>query len=226
MEYPKIDTIFVRDEETHKVTDKLKRQDVAQISQWLVTEKIDGTNIRVSLVACTGELERQGHENNEDCTGWFVRFGGRTEQAQLPTPLLAHLQDTFTVEKMKAVCVDGLYPFTLFGEGYGAGIQKGGGYRPNPSFRLFDVRTEEKWLNWGSVCDIAGKLGILTVPLLSTMMTLEQIVRAVRDGFTSLVAIIEGDQEFQAEGVVARTEPYLYDWRGRPLRLKLKTKDY
>jgi len=44
--YPKIETLFKRDE-TFRVTDKLRLPEFALVREWLVTEKVDGTNIRV-----------------------------------------------------------------------------------------------------------------------------------------------------------------------------------
>ena len=49
-EYPKIDTLFERDSASFVVDPaKLKASVLATISEWDVTEKIDGTNIRVTL---------------------------------------------------------------------------------------------------------------------------------------------------------------------------------
>jgi hypothetical protein len=57
----------------------------------------------------------------------------------MPIPLLTHLQNTFTREKMLAVFPD-VKKVILFGEGYGPKIQAcGGRYRKDVSFILFDV---------------------------------------------------------------------------------------
>lgn len=83
MEFPKIETLYERDAETFRVTDTLRLPEFSLITQWLVTEKIDGTNVRVFFEA-----------------GGEIRFGGRTDAAQMPTFLLAHLQETFTTERI------------------------------------------------------------------------------------------------------------------------------
>ena len=44
--YPKIETLFTRDEK-FKVTDIIRLPEFENIKKWLVTEKIDGTNIRI-----------------------------------------------------------------------------------------------------------------------------------------------------------------------------------
>jgi hypothetical protein len=252
--YPKIETLFNRGPD-HCVTDEIRCPEFSQIAHWLVTEKIDGTNIRVSL-DCTHDFEDRSGDR------WAVRFYGRTDAAQIPTFLLAHLQDTFRLDKMQrlwrgkkdcTLCAGGgwlpvydpndksntpiedircecvvPYPITLYGEGYGARIQKGGGnYREGVSFRLFDVLVDGRWwLDWENVCDVAVRLGIKVVPEIGKA-TGDAIAMMVRNGFGSIVAMDDGgDATLGAEGIVARTDPYLFDKRGRPLRFKLKTKDF
>jgi len=208
-EYPKIDTLFERGEDFAVDDRKLRRAEFGLVSSWLVTEKIDGTNIRVSLT--------------QDSEGsWIRRFGGRTDRAQIPAALVERLDALFPVEKLKSVCRgDELYSFTLYGEGYGAKIQKGGGdYSPTPEFALFDVRVGEWWLEWKDVCDVAHKLGIQTVPVWGASATIGAVSHFVKSAFPSDIGMA------QAEGVVCRTIPTLYDKRGHPLKWKLKTKDF
>lgn len=285
-EYPKIETLFRRGPDHKVLEDQLRCPEFALINDWRVTEKVDGTNIRVSLEQAPCEDPAHysvGHVAESCDTPWRVRFYGRTSRAQLPTFLLEYLQDTFTLEKMQNLwrgrnncsnchgtgqddsgepkmltrnypghrdyqcdCVVP-YPITLYGEGYGARIQKGGGnYRPDSvSFRLFDVFIGDKWLNLDAVKDIAERAGILTVPEFNheDFMNvigyqginnfLDAIVLLVKPpGFNSSVAQsdrpdLNWDETWiPGEGIVARTDPYLYDWRGRPLRFKLKTKDF
>ena len=47
IKYPKIETLFERDKDTFKVTDKIRLPEFEMIDNWLITEKIDGTNVRV-----------------------------------------------------------------------------------------------------------------------------------------------------------------------------------
>lgn len=227
-EYPKIETLFERDEHFHVNTSCIRCPEFTQIARWLVTEKIDGTNIRVGL---EWPLLSADDENPRELSGWRVRFYGRTNNAQIPTFLFSYLQDTFTLDKMQKLWHgEGTYPITLYGEGYGARIQKGGGnYREGVSFRLFDVLVDGKWwLDWENVCDVAAKLGIATVPQIGADFeaTTDSVVAWVRDGFTSQVAHNERGIDIPAEGIVARTDPYLYDKRGHPVKFKLKTKDF
>jgi hypothetical protein len=115
----------------------------------------------------------------------------------------------------------------LYGEGYGAGIQSGGVYRPDKSFRLFDVLVDDQWwLSWENVEDIAKKLDIKTVTFLG-FWTLEQIIANVKEGVPSNVALEDsGNSTHIAEGIVGRTIEPLFDRRGKRIILKLKTSDF
>ncbi len=207
-EYHKIDTLFERDSATFVVDPmRLKASVLSTIREWDVTEKIDGTNIRVRL-SDAGE----------------VSFGGRTDAAQIPADLVQYLIRTFQQDALKAVLwlntaepVDAV----LYGEGYGPGIQKGGGlYRADKAFILFDVLIAGQWwLSREAVDEIAGKLGIDTVPYLGRM-TLNQIVETVRSPFSSKLGTA------QAEGIVARPIETLFDKRMKRIIIKLKTKDF
>jgi len=122
---------------------------------------------------------------------------------------------------------------TLFGEGYGPKIQKGGNYRPDMSLRLFDVWIEDDknrlggwWLEPEDVADVAGKLGISTVPYWDEM-TLEEIVEIVKEGTPSEVSKREaGTEGYLIEGAVARTKPLMFTRRGLRVMWKIKTRDF
>lgn len=215
MEYHKIDTIFERNEDFTVNVNKLKNTSIGIIKEWQVTEKIDGTNIRVTLT-------KEGN----------IIFGGRTDNAQIPASLLQVLINMFDKDKLKEIFWKDGSPceVVLYGEGYGAGIQKVGGlYRPDKSFRLFDILVKSDncnwWLNWENTCNIAEKIGIKTVPFLG-VMTLDQIVEMVKQPFFSETARQDSGQNVPAEGVIGRTIETLYDKRMKRLIIKLKTCDF
>jgi hypothetical protein len=207
-EYHKIDTLFERDKETFIVDSTvLKAPVLGTIREWDVTEKIDGTNIRVMLSA-DGE----------------VSFGGRGNNAQIPGDLVQYLVRTFQQDQLKAALwlnPDEPVEAVLYGEGYGPGIQKGGSlYRADKAFILFDVLVAGQWwLDREAVEDIALKLGIAYVPYLGRM-SLDQIIDAVRSPFASKLGTAV------AEGVVARPIETLFDRRMKRIIIKLKTKDF
>lgn len=205
-EYHKIDTLFERDKSTFIVDpNKLKSSVLGTISEWDVTEKIDGTNIRVMLSAA-GE----------------VSFGGRTNSAQIPADLIQYLIRTFQQDRLKsAMWLEEPVEAVLYGEGYGPGIRKGGSlYRKDKAFILFDVLVGGKWwMERQAVSEIAGKLGIDVVPCLGRM-SLAEIVNKVETPFPSLLGTAT------AEGIVARPIETLFDRRGERVIIKLKTKDF
>lgn len=226
MNYPKIETLYVRDKDTFSVTDELRLPEFAIPRVWHVTEKIDGTNVIV-------RYKPEGHEQYisesvvlaGDPSPATVTFNGRNGSSALPGPLQAHMERTILVEELAAIFGAIQQEVTLFGEGYGPGIQKGGGaYRKDVSFRLFDVNVGGLWLNWDSVTDIANKLGISTAPVLSEKATLTEIVNMVST--FSRTAVEDGGAGCTHEGIIARTDPYLLTRHGQRLMFKLKGSDY
>ena len=214
-EYPKIETVFNRDPVSFKVIfGQVRKPEFAIVNTWLVTEKLDGTNIRIRL-----------------CGNGVVEYSGRTISAQLHPQLLQYLQTAFPAEKV-AAAFDPNLEVILFGEGYGPKIQCGSIYRKDISFRLFDVAVRPAisesqkylWLEWASVVDIAGKLGIATVFDLG-VMDLSEAVDHVQT-MLSPVALMENDSSVPAEGIVARTVPLLFDRWGNRVMWKLKRKDF
>lgn len=213
MEYPKIETLWNRDERTHRVDPALglRMTEFLNIKVWHITEKIDGMNVRVILTP-----DRQ------------IAYRGRTDAAQMPPALLAYLERALPAHLVAPV-FDTAAPVILFGEGYGGKIQHGGNYRPNPAFRLFDVRVGQWWLEPDALLDIAGKLGIATVPQLGMIDYLPTKFTELQDamcGGLSRVSEAEGDKACRAEGIVARTTPLLLTRRGERVMWKLKFKDF
>jgi ATP-dependent RNA circularization protein (DNA/RNA ligase family) len=215
LEYPKIETLYQRDKFTDKViTNQLRLPEFGNIRRWQITEKVDGTNVRVGLLP-----------------GGVIKYSGRTENAQIPTKLLDYLQQTFTLEQLQLVFKDSPdSEVVLFGEGYGEKIQSGGAYRQGVSFRLFDVLVGMWWLEPEAIADIAAKLGILTVPILGEIDSLpsqaDQLKQWLGHDGKSTVAIQDGGRGVQAEGIVARTVPLLLTRRGQRLMWKLKFRDF
>lgn len=213
--FPKIETLLCRDKETFKVYPEVRVSEFALINDWIVQEKIDGTNIRIDF-----RLNDDGAQK--------VTYGGRTDAAQIPANLYEVLVET--AEPIKSVVFDEILPtygiqsYTLFGEGYGAGIQKGGGdYREGRGFILFDVLINDRtWLPPAAVSDAATLLGLEAVPNLF-IGSAEQVIKLCAYGFYSPIA---KNPTKLAEGVVAKTILPLYDSKGNRLQWKLKTADF
>ncbi len=206
-EYHKIQTVYKRDPAT-KYKTLLEKEfstpefEYLQNNTWIFTEKVDGTNIRVMF-------------DNEQIT-----FGGKTDKAQIPPFLEKRLKERFLpltdpfreMFEESEVC--------LYGEGYGAKIQKGGGkYRADQDFVLFDVRIAEWWLQRKDVEDVGQRLGIDVAPIIGEG-TLHDMVEMVRASFKSRWG------DFMAEGIVARPATELRARSGRRIITKLKYKDF
>ena len=216
MIYHKIRTIFKRDPATKHKTLLMGEYSIPEFeylkdNQWEFTEKIDGTNIRIYYDSELGGRTTAGELS-------AVRIDGRTNNAQIPARLFNRLKDMFPDEVFKAA---GLDQIVLYGEGFGAGIQKGGGnyISDGVSFVLFDVNIADWWLRREDVLDVAAKLDVGVVPSLGCG-TLSDMIEMVRSGLTS----IWGD--FPAEGIVARPSVELKDRAGRRIITKLKHKDF
>lgn len=217
-EYQKIQTLFKRDERNIIIPDQFTYPEfeVLKDLKWECTEKIDGTNIRI-------ELESSG--NPED--GIIMSFKGRTDKAVIPEHLLTKLNWLFDRERLMEVLniTDETQDcnITLYGEGYGAKIQKGGNYISNDvNFILFDVKIGKWWLDRESIKDIADKLGINAVPLMG-YMTIPEAIEYVKKGFKSTIA---ENKDYDAEGLVLKTPCGLLKRDGERLITKIKTVDF
>jgi hypothetical protein len=207
-EYHKIDTVFKRDPATNN-----KRLLLGEFSNpafaflarntWVFTEKVDGTNIRLTF----------------DPVNRKIWYGGRTDMAQIPAFLLQRLQEIFDpmADWLYESFPDGV---VFYGEGYGAKIQKGGGnYRQDPGFVLFDIKVGDWWLERSNVEDIAGKHGLDVVPVIGRGDLTTMVERAAQG-----IGSQWGD--FAAEGIVARPEVELKDRGGNRIITKIKTRDF
>ena len=206
-EYHKIQTVFKRDMSLPRKPLiegdwTLPEFEYLAGNVWTFTEKVDGTNLRVMF-------ERGA-----------IGFGGRTDAAQLPSFLLTRLEQRFLplVGAMTAIFDNG--PVVLYGEGYGARIQKVGAlYRPDADFVLFDVRVGPWWLQRADVEDIASRLGLDVVPVIGEG-SLFDAVRLAKAGIRSTWG------DFEAEGIVARPKTELNTRAGTRLIAKIKCRDF
>lgn len=205
-EYHKIQSLFKRDMVSKRRTLiegawTLPEFEYLAGNVWTFTEKVDGTNIRV------------------EANAGVVTFGGRTDNAQIPAPLVGRLNERFLplaatlAEKFE----DGV---VLYGEGYGAKIQKGGGnYRADQDFVLFDVRVGPWWLQRADVEAVAQALGLDVVPVIGEG-TLADAVALCKSGLRSTWG------DFEAEGIVARPKTELATRSGHRIITKVKCRDF
>lgn len=214
-QYHKIQTIFKRDMENggKMQIGKFAMPEIEYLkdNKWVATEKVDGTNIRVMW------------------TGLGITFGGKTDNAQLPVFLLYKLQELFegTVKRKLFKDKFGESPdgepmeVCLYGEGYGAKIQKGGGnyIKNGVSFVLFDVKIGDWWLQREDVEDIAKHFGIDIVPIVGEY-TIDEAIEKVKTGYNSQWG------DFIAEGLILKPKVELKTRRGDRIITKIKHKDF
>lgn len=211
-EYHKIDGVFKRDRRGKMIDGDYARPEFGYLAdrEWLWTEKVNGTNVRLSY---DGSDTFRGNEH------LYVR--GRTDDAQLPPKLLARLMEVMKTTPFEEVFAPDA-DVVLYGEGYGAGIQVGGGnyLRDGVDVVLFDVKVGEWWLRREDVEDVAQKLGLEVVPVVDTG-TLTDAIGLTRTGFPSArwldVAV--------AEGLVLRPTVELFGRDGRRVITKIKHRD-
>ena len=203
-EYHKIQSIWHRDPGTKFTTFIEGAWSMAEFGYladcaWSFTEKVDGTNIRLIW------------------DGARATVGGRTDNAQIPTFLLTSLEPY--LERLPQAF--GETPAVVYGEGFGAKIQKGGGnyLADRADFVAFDARVGGVWLHRDDVEDVSDKLGCPVAPIIGGG-TLDAAVAMCQAGFTSNWG------SFQAEGIVARPEVELLTRRGARIITKIKCRDF
>jgi hypothetical protein len=207
IEYNKIETLWERDMEGTKklIEGKFRNPTVEFLKDnvWQFTEKVDGTNIRIHW---------DGHK---------VTFGGRTEDAQIPSHLLNKLIEMFGTYEAELIFEQkfGEMEVILFGEGYGPKIQSGGKYRPDVSFILFDVLISGNYQPRSSVEDIAKAFGIDVVPIVLEG-TIQDAVDFVKANPKSTMGTA------MMEGVVGRPKIEMRDRCGKRVIVKIKVKDF
>jgi hypothetical protein len=208
-EYTKINTLWKRDPDTNIVLiGDYAAPELQYLSRldWDWTEKIDGTNIRL-------------HWN-----GSHVTIGGRSDKANLPSGLVAALDGRLRSEDWFKAFEDS-DDVTLYGEGYGAGIQKGGAYRPDKDFILFDVKVGPWWLDRTAVADVGEKLGFEVVKSLYTG-TISQAWYCMVTGEGTPSNVVSSYPDAPLEGLVGRPQVVLFNRKGERVMVKMKRKDW
>lgn len=229
--YPHIDTCFKRKQEKGPDHNKIIYGDWTRPEfealkdlKWEATEKIDGTNMSYQIVTKDGKTD--------------ISIAGKTPAANIPGHLLKAMQDKLTPEKIVEVfgktnpetsATEMPYLIEIFGEGYGAKIQKGGNYiKDHADFILFDVKItavengKPIWLTRESCENIAEKLGLKIVPLIG-YFTLDEAIEYVRKGFKSVIA---ENPDYDAEGLVLRAPCGLLTRMGERIITKIKHCDF
>lgn len=206
-QYEKIETVFCRDTNGTKrlILNDFRNPTIAYLkdNMWAFTEKIDGTNIRIHW------------------DGYKVEFGGRTDKAQIPGPLLSKLNEMFATSEAEELFEQtwGDKEVILFGEGYGPKIQNGGEYRSDVSFILFDVLVGDNYQEREWVEKTAQMFNIDVVPIVLTGTIQDGIDYVMKHPRSTMGTAM-------MEGVVGRPVIELRDRRGERVIVKIKWEDF
>lgn len=208
-QYEKIETLYERDVlGSRKLLPGVWRNKTIEFLKdldWVWTEKVDGTNIRVYW---------DGHS---------VTFGGRTDRANIPVDLVNRLVEIFGGEENEQLFEQtfGENEVILFGEGYGRKIQGCGSlYIPDGvDFILFDLLINDNYQPRESVEKCAAEFGVKVVPICGHG-PLEDAVRFVKSHPYSQIG------DLPMEGVVCRPSVELRDRCGNRAIVKIKWKDF
>lgn len=227
--YPEIKNVYRRDPLTDKVilgNFSLPEFKYLYDCEWIATEKIDGVNIRVMWF---GASYMEGAENR--------MFADRRSKGEIPPLLLRKLKILFPERDLLKWF--GYTDVCLYGEGFGAGIRKGGDryISADRSFALFDTyvpETDESpingwWLDRAKISAISLNLEIPRVPVINrsgdaasvdATMTLHEAIMLVSSGLKSQYG------DFEAEGLVLRPKVELYARNGSRIIVKVKARDF
>ena len=238
--YPHIDTCFKREMDKSSPYYNCIRPDeplVDPVFDWArkagikfeCTEKVDGTNMSIYIVPVTTTVYPADsfEQPYEKIDHYVMEVHGKTTKAQLNDKLLKNIYEKWPVEKLVEVFTrDGVAPadtIILYGEGYGAGIQKGGNYIANDvDFRLFDIQIGKFWLEREALEDIASRLGMDIVPVIG-YFTIDEAIEYVKKGFKSTIA---QNKDYDAEGLVLKMPLGLLKRNGGRIMTKIKTCDF
>ena len=219
--YSSIPNFQNRDPVTHKLTAELSSPELDYLAglEWTATEKVDGMNIRVIMVPF----------GSAEFPHTSVDYYGRTGKTQLPKTLLSHLHFLFDADAahphyiaLRDLAVELDAPLCIYGEGYGAGIQKGAKYKADgQAFVVIDIRVgnTNRWLSRDQVLELCGG----TLPVVPTVVggdTLWDIRSRIQTHPTSMWG------DFPMEGFVCRPVVPLCDRFGDRVQCKMKICDY
>ena len=200
---PKTKTLFERDDKFKVKASRwfLTEQRFGYIDKWLLTEKMDGTSVILSI----------GKDGDD--------FHGRTAKSQF-TPAMTAFLSVQTALACSRLYDHGIEEADIYAELFGEGIQGNPHGMEGMHLRVFDVRIGGFWLDWYNMINVVSKAGLEHVPSLG-FTDIEVGTEFVRSAQVATVGTTG-----YVEGVVARTEEYLYDNQGNRLTWKLKRKDF
>lgn len=203
---PKTETLFNRGD-NFKVTREFRKPEFGLVKDWKFYEKVDGTSVILHY--------EQMLTNST--------FYGRTARSKFNDRQARFLTDTMrrhhNAVEANILAVNLIATLDIYAELVGPDLQGNPYGLDEHRLYVFDMRVNDQyWLDAHKVEGNAAACGFRHVPYMGIDST-HNISELVFRGFTSEIAPVD------SEGVVMRTDPLLYDNRGKRIIAKLKTKD-
>ena len=211
--YAKFSSPFKKDEKFINLNELAQK---LPIGRWIKTEKIDGTNIRIILCKPTEDGKR------------VVLVGSRSlilnEEDKSSKQFFDCLKGINT-NKLVEYFEDADSTVIIYGEGYGAGVQKGGIYSKEKNFRVFDIRIGEAYQDFEYVQKVCIDNQLNVVPIIDEVEDISygECIKSLKSFQETLIK--EGDGG-KPEGIVYKYEPVLLNKYKERLMFKVKFKDF
>ena len=138
---PKTKTLFRRDDNFKVMTDHFTDDRYRQVTDWLVTEKMDG----MSVILSTND-----------------GFHGRSPRTQFQGKTLAFMEQAMHSVAYRFFQKD-IENVDVYAELVGPQVQGNPHNLTELQLFVFDVRIGDYWLDWHNVKDVAEKAGLQTV---------------------------------------------------------------
>jgi hypothetical protein len=206
-QYHKIETLFKFNQETHTWNYGEyynKNVEILKDNQWLYTEKIDGTNLRIYW---------DGHK---------LQYNGRTDNSQFSKHQIDFIESQLVNEDIETVFEQTFKDNEayVFGELYGNKIQNGGLYTDGKGlgFRVFDIEINNIFLEYENAKELAKSLGYDFVPFIF-IGTIDEAIKYVLETNKSTFS------NAKLEGVVGKPLGDFRDRLGKRIVVKIKKKD-
>lgn len=208
--YQKIETLYVFDGKQKKFTNHFSSPlvDFLKDVRWLVSEKVDGMNVRVHF------------------DGYRVEWNGRTEDSDLPIEVENLLQNTFGDSEVIFEQVFGNKDVYLFMECYGGKIQ-GGAYGGKERLIGFDIKVNGIYLDKNIIGNIFANFGIPCVEfheVANLQEAIDYVQNAVDHPNQYISPLCEKGNTI-IEGLVAVPAMRLYNHMGDRIIVKIKVCD-
>jgi len=201
-----------------------RRPEILAVKEVVATEKIHGSNFRVFFPEGMKSIDevQYGGRNEEFGTGESSFYGGRpVKWFKEQRDLLERMMETFATYAFSGV--------TIFGETFGAGIQRGIRYVQDDSviFRAFDIAVGENLVTYDLFSEICDKAKLPRVPEIwrgepsraaFDLLLEKNSTEAEKNGVTLETNV--------SEGVVIRSNPLLRDVFGQWLIIKHKSEKF